>query len=610
MYQFSLNLFILVGILISGVYAQQNYSGPSVWDCNSTDEAGPSPAFLYTCNGEKKPCRAFLTFRPQPPYASVANISKLTSSDPSELARINNVSKFAVFKPNVEVIVPITCSCSGQYYQADTSYILAEHDTYYTVSTNNFQALTTCDSVSRQNPYDPLELKIGTKLQIPLRCACPTKKQQIDGINFLLTYGVIDDETVTQISDSFKVKRTGVTYANGLSEEASVLYGETTILIPLEKEPVGPRTRIKSSSLKSKKVVLTGIVTGISVAVFCLVLFLFYTRSKHRAYDHTKQKRELPRDLLAGVAHHVDQNCLKVFDFDELEEATENFSPENKLGTSVYHGVLRGKMLAVKRMSRDISREVHILKRINHFNLIALYGACEHGNMLYLVYELMENGCLKEWLRKKTSPNIHSWNCRIRIALDVANGLLYLHNFTSPAYVHKDINSSNILLNRDLRAKIANFSLARSADTGENGNSSIKFSMETKGYKAPEYLEANMVSPKVDIYAFGVVLLELITGREVVWKQDGEEILLSEAVLAIMNEGDTETKLQEFIDPCLQMEHPLGYIIDQTDLMMRMINLSVACLQVEPSRRLSASKVVSTLMKIQMDALRPEFSSM
>lgn len=193
--------------------------------------------------------------------------------------------------------------------------------------------------------------------------------------------------------------------------------------------------------------------------------------------------------------------------------------------------------------------------------------------MLYLAYELMENGCLKEWIRKKSSPNIHSWNCRIRIALDVANGLLYLHNFTSPAYVHEDINSSNILLNRDLRAKIANFSLARSADTGENGNSSI-------------------------------------TGREVVSKQDGEEIMLSEAVLAIMDEGDTKTKLQELIDPCLQMEHPLGYIIDQSDLTMRMMNLSVACLQVEPSRRLTASEVVSTLMKIQMDALRPEFLSM
>lgn len=610
MYQFPLNLFILFGILISGVYAQQNYSGPLVEACNNTGEGGPSPAFLYSCNGEKNPCQAFLIFRPHPPYASVANISKLTSSDPSELARINNVSQFAVFKPNIEVIVPVTCSCSGQYYQANTSYVIAESDSYYKVSRYNYQALTTCDSVRSENPYDAFKLKIGTKLQIPLRCACPTEKQRFDDINFLLTYGIIDDETVEQISDSFKVKRTSVTYANGLSEEASVLYGATTILIPLEKEPVGPRTRIGTSSSKSNKGIFIGIGGGTSIAVFCLVMFLFYTRCKQKADDHTKHKWELPRDILAGVAHHVDQNRLKVFDFDELEEATENFSPENKLGTSVYHGVLHGKMLAVKRMSRDISKEVHILKRINHFNLIALYGACEHGNMLYLVYELMENGCLKEWLRKKSSPEIHSWNCRIRIALDVANGLLYLHNFTSPAYVHKDITSSNILLNRDLRAKIANFSLARSANIGENGNSSIKFSLETKGYKAPEYLEANIVSPKVDIYAFGVVLLELITGREVILKQDGEEVMLSEAVLAIMDGRDTETKLQELVDPCLQMKHPLGYIVDQTDLTLRMINLSVACLQVEPSRRLTASKVVSTLMKIQMDALKPEFLSM
>lgn len=621
MYQFPLNFFIFLGLFTSAFNAQQMYSGPSVYECNNTDEAGPSPAFLYTCNGEKKSCPAFLIFRPQPPYDSVTNISNLTSSDPSELARINKISNTTLLTPEIEVIVPVTCSCSGQYYQANSSYVIVRGDTYYTIARDRYQGLTTCDSLRRQNPYDKLNLDIGTKLQVPLRCACPTSNQREDGINFLLTYVTIGDEKVEQISDSFKVTSTSVAYANGLSEEDSTLYDLTTILIPLQAEPFSSRTRKYFPSppsgpdprkRNSKKGVFIGIGTGVSIAILCCALYLVYLSCRRNKTEESicrKRKWVLPQHLVVGIAH-VDQECLKVFEYDELAEATENFSPENRLGASVYHGVLRGKMLAIKKMSKDVSKEVKILKKINHFNLISLYGACEHGKIFYLVYELMENGSLKEWLRKKSCPEIQSWNYRIRIALDVANGLLYLHNFTNPAYVHKDINSSNILLDRDLRAKIANFSLARSTENGEKGNSSIKFTTETKGYKAPEYLESNMVTPKMDVYAFGVVLLELITGKEAVIKQDGEEVMLSEAVLAVVDGRDAEIKLQHLTDPCLQMKHPLGYIIDQSELTLRMMKLSVACLAPEPSGRLSMSEVVSTLMKIQMDAQKPEFVSM
>ena len=98
--------------------------------------------------------------------------------------------------------------------------------------------------------------------------------------------------------------------------------------------------------------------------------------------------------------------------------------------------------------------------------------------------------------------------------MDVANGLHYLHNFTDPPYVHKDISSSNVLLTRHLRTKIANFILARSAEAEERVNSSLRFGLGAKGYLAPEYIEFGLVMPEIDIYAFGVVLLELVTGKE------------------------------------------------------------------------------------------------
>ena len=129
----------------------------------------------------------------------------------------------------------------------------------------------------------------------------------------------------------------------------------------------------------------------------------------------------------------------------------------------------------------------------------------------------MENGSLKEWLQKKSCQKFQIWNYRIQIALDVANRLHYLQNFTTPAYVHKDICSDNVLLDRDLRAKIANFSLARSTEREESRKSSMWSSLGTKGYMAPEYMEYGLVTPEMDIYAFGVVLLELITGKDAVF---------------------------------------------------------------------------------------------
>ncbi|KAK2987487.1 hypothetical protein RJ640_012146 [Escallonia rubra] len=619
MNQFPLSFFIIFSFLTSNCNSQQPYSGKSVFDCNNTNETRPAPDFLYTCNGEKPSCQAFLIFLSQPSYNSVATISSLTSSNPSQLARINNVPESASFPLNKEVIVPVTCSCYGQYYQANTSYIIQRYDTYYTIAYTRYQGLSTCISLLHENAYSASNLVIGQTLQVPLRCACPTSNQVVNGTKYLLTYLVTFNESVPTISKKFNVTNSGVAYANELSGDDTLLFSVTTILVPLQAEPLSFQQSILSHSpfspalrpghrfRKLKKGSLIGIGTVISVAILCILLFLVILHCKRikagaDVWNPREGKRNwvLPESLLVGIAS-VDE-VLQIYEFGELEAATEDFSLDNRLSASVYQGVLRGKALAIKKMSTDVAKEVNILRKINHFNLISLYGACEHHGVFYLVYEFMEYGSLRTWLHKMSCPEIRSWKHRIRIALDVAKGLNYIHNFTTPAYVHKDINSSNILLNSDLRAKIANFSLARSSEWGENGNSSAGFALGSRGYMAPEYIEACEVTPKMDVYAFGVILLELITGREAFSKQDGEEVLLSEEVLSVIGEKDAEAEITNFIDPRLQVKHPLGFIIDQNELALRMVKLSVACLAPEPSTRLSMDKVVSTLMKIESDA--------
>ncbi|CAN1323650.1 LysM domain receptor-like kinase 3 [Linum perenne] len=180
------------------------------------------------------------------------------------------------------------------------------------------------------------------------------------------------------------------------------------------------------------------------------------------------------------------------------------------------------------------------------------------------------------------------------MALDVANGLHYLHNFTEPAYVHKDIKSSNVLLNSNLRAKITNFSLARAALIG------------TRGYLAPEYLETGEVTPKVDVYAFGVVLLELITGKEAVLGRGNEKetTLLSTTIVRLMEKGDLENDWRLYVDSSLVNNHKSGNEMEKVGL--DLFRMSLGCLRKEAETRPSMEEIVSNLVKILTDLKTPK----
>ncbi|KAK4416275.1 protein LYK5 [Sesamum alatum] len=608
MSKYLFGILIILTFSASISHARQQYAGNAVMQCNISDETGPSPAFLYTCNGEMLACKAFLMFRTKPPYVSVSSISNLTSSDPMEFARINNISSSAVLPPDVAVIVPVTCSCSGQYYQANTSYFRHDVDTYFTIANDTYQGLTTCNALRHQNPYGEFDLFSGLKLQVPLRCACPTQEQISNGTKFLLTFLVTWKDTVPQISEKFNVSASSVAIANGFSDENPVLYPFTTILIPLPAEPLSSQMKAASHTTipqqmhkRSHKGLYVGMATGAALAILCFFLFMGFSHYRTKGTNDASSRIRKQRKKQQLPAHFLDKvvgigEILKIYTDEELKAATDNFSPHKRLSDSVYLGNLRGKLLAIKKMSTDVSKEIKILNNINHFNLISLYGVCEHDRVFYLVYEYLEEGSLRDWLHKENTPLAQSWNRRILIALDVANGLDYLHNFTAPAYVHKNISSCNILLNRDLRAKIANFTLAR-----EDGNSDTRYIVGERGYMAPEYIQTGNVTPKVDVYAFGIVLLELITGREAVFVHDDQEILLSETVIAAIDGTDVGAEVNDLIDPRLQVKNRLGYIIDHTELALRLLKLSVACLAREPTNRLSMAEVVSVLTKIQQD---------
>nr|ASM47216.1 lysm-containing receptor kinase 17 [Parasponia rigida] len=625
---FLIGIFFFIICCSSSTFAQQPYVGEAPTDCYN--QHNKSSALGYFCNGVNRSCHTFLTFRAVPPYTTVAAISKLLAADPSQISEAN--LKRTTFGVNKLVIVPITCSCSGQgYYQSNASYVIKADDTYLAIANNTFQGLTTCQALSNQsgNP-DPMELETKEKITIPLRCACPTKNQSDLGVNYLMSYLTDYDDDDSTISEDFGVDNGLLLRANQLTETENTIYPSTTILVPLQSPPTNFSTILRpppsppapprsstpafsSSNTSSNKNWLYALFGAIGGSAFLLVLgaiiyrLLFPTRknkadpvlvsesSAEREEKKVKSSRE-PFEDLSDITQSI-----KVYNFDELQLATNNFSTSSLVKGTVYRGVINGNTVAIKKMEGDVSKEINLLQKINHSSLIRLCGVCFNEGHWYLVYEYAINGALSDWIYDENDKGRYlSWTQKIQIALDVTTGLNYLHSFTTPSHVHWDIRSSNILLDSDFRAKIANFGLVRSTKAQEDHFSLTNHIVGTIGYLAPEYLENGLVSTKLDVYAFGVLLLEMLTGKEVSVLYD-EHRLLSDVFSGVLNNEGKES-LSHFIDPTMQEMYP-------SEIVKIVVQVMDRCLKKNPEVRPPMDEVVQLLSKALSSSLIWESSN-
>ncbi|KAL5729234.1 LysM domain receptor-like kinase 3 [Ranunculus cassubicifolius] len=165
--------------------------------------------------------------------------------------------------------------------------------------------------------------------------------------------------------------------------------------------------------------------------------------------------------------------------------------------------------------SKEFLAELKVLTHVHHLNLVRLIGYCVEGS-LFLVYEFIEQGNLSEHLHGSGMEPL-PWPSRVQIALDSARGLEYIHEHTVPVYIHRDIKSANILIDKNYHGKVADFGLAKLTEVGSSLQTRL---VGTFGYMPPEYAQYGDVSPKVDVYAFGVVLYELISAKEAIVKLD------------------------------------------------------------------------------------------
>ncbi|KAL8211285.1 hypothetical protein R6Q57_005722 [Mikania cordata] len=292
---------------------------------------------------------------------------------------------------------------------------------------------------------------------------------------------------------------------------------------------------------------------------------------------------------------------VQVFTYKELQSATDDFNPSNLVAKSafgnVYRGLLRdGTLSAIKTLHREGKQgerafrlEVDLLSRLHCPYFVDLLGYCADNQQKLLVFEYMPNGTLHDRLHPCDSRSqVLNWGTRLRIALDCARALEFLHEHTTPSVIHRDFKSMNILLNENLRGKVCDFGLAKIGSDKLNGMISTRV-LGTTGYLAPEYASTGKLTTKSDIYSYGVVLLELLTGRVPIDtnRPPGEHVLVSWALPRLTN----RTAVVEMVDPNLHGQ------FSRKDL-IQVAAIAAMCVQTAPDYRPLMTDVVHSLIPI------------
>eukprot|EP01018_Ginkgo_biloba_P015543 Gb_03410 [translate_table: standard] len=286
----------------------------------------------------------------------------------------------------------------------------------------------------------------------------------------------------------------------------------------------------------------------------------------------------------------------RIFSLKELHAATNNFNYDNKLGEggfgSVYWGQLwDGSQIAVKRLKvwstkaeMEFAVEVEILGRVRHKNLLSLRGYCAEGQERLIVYDYMPNLSLLSHLHGQHAAEcLLDWPRRMKIAIGSAEGLAYLHHYATPHIIHRDVKASNVLLDSDFKAQVADFGFAKLIPDGATHvTTRVK---GTLGYLAPEYAMWGKASESCDVYSFGILLLELASGKKPIEKLGSttKRTIVDWALPLVL-----ERKYDELADPKLQGKY-------SEEELKRVVHVATMCAQNAPEKRPTMLEVVDFL---------------
>ncbi|GLT31674.1 hypothetical protein SLA2020_063950 [Shorea laevis] len=368
-----------------------------------------------------------------------------------------------------------------------------------------------------------------------------------------------------------------------LRYEIDLFLDDTTnmAIVPFAPPSPSPTEGKGNKTSYTTRTIIISVVALLVVGALLLMLWIFLIQRK-------------AKETVETVDEIIKVESLQ-YDFATVQAATNNFSEENKLGQGGFGTVYKGRLsteqdVAVKRLSStsgqgdtEFKNEVLLVAKLQHRNLVRLLGFCLEGKERLLIYEFVPNSSLDQFIFDPIKRAQLDWESRYRIILGIARGLLYLHEDSRLRIIHRDLKASNILLNEDMNAKIADFGMARLFVRDETQGNTSKI-VGTYGYMAPEYVVRGQFSVKSDVFSFGVLILEIVSGRKNSWFENEDvEDLLSYA-WRNWNEGTT----LNFIDPTLRND-------SRTNQMMICIHIGLLCVQENVAYRPTMGSIVHIL---------------
>ncbi|KAL0543006.1 hypothetical protein IC582_018092 [Cucumis melo] len=532
------------------------------------------------------PCDTYVSyFAKSSQFFDLHSISKLFGVKALEIAKASNLEsdKTPLFDGQL-LFIPVTCNSTtngnNSFFFSNITYKINKDDTFYLVSTSFFENLCDSDIVVKMNPsLNPNNLSVGVEAVFPLFCKCPSKENLEQGIQIFITYVWQLTDVVSGVRSIFSVSKDANLEDVKGAKLTNFVAGEA-VFIPVSKLPLLSQSPPQRKKIKHLVIVIGGVALGVGLLLVAYICFI-YKKMKLPIWGNSikmKMKQNgqliLPPPPPPVVSDYLGRPIL--YDYKVITDATMNFNEGFKIGKSVYKAIINGQISVIKEAKPDSKEELMILQKVNHINLVKLVGfSSDDKENFYLVYEFAENGPLDKWLyssSEASSSNL-TWSQRLNIALDVANGLQYMHDHTQPSIVHQDIKTCCILLDLRFRAKISNLAKARPA--------------------------VDSLSTKVDVFAFGVVVLKLLSGKKALKctengeeeeEEEEEEVgnLCKEIRDVLDNEERREEKLRDWMDSKLKDCYPIEGALS-------LAVMARACTQDEPLSRPSMAEIVFNL---------------
>ncbi|PSR89559.1 LysM domain receptor-like kinase [Actinidia chinensis var. chinensis] len=524
-----------------------------------------SSTLMYplTCSNKVQACTSYLYHISR--GQKLEQIASLYSVNTSQIKPITHGTK-------EDYLVSVPCTCqdvggtSGYFY--DTRYSVRSGDTFENITREFYSGQVLKVGGEKEKFVN------GSAVTLHLICGCVERESQE-----VVTYTVQKDDTLSGIAEIISTTVTTIENFNThLTKDPSYIDVGWVLFVPREKRGT-PAPRKRKRNNWTAIISILSAVTLISAGML-IIFFLRRKRtqgkSEEEPIDVIKRpsakritlQNQFQRKDIEDVTSIESEKPVR-FSLEEIAEATSHFNGTRKIGEggygSVYFGVLGEREVAVKKMksnkSKEFLAELNVLCKIHHINVVELLGYASGDNHLYVVYEYVRNGSLNEHLHDPLLKGQHplSWTARAQIALDAARGIEYIHDHTKAHYVHRDIKTSNILLDERLGAKVADFGLAKLVEHSNEKDFIATRLVGTPGYLPPKSISELQTTYKTDVFAFGVVLAELITGQRAL-ARDNQEPKKMKSLVSLMyatfHDKDPETAVKANIDVNLRGSYP------------------------------------------------------